>query len=145
MKILIDECLPVDLRHSFSVHEAHTAEWAGLKGRKNGELLDAAEIAGYDVLLTIDQGFAHQQNLAGRKIGLLVLVAPSNQIEEWPLVPAARGSEYNPAGRYRSSRRTLVLMALNRRQEYLPSSLSLPGRTLYSAGSGINLAFKLNY
>ncbi len=90
MKILLDECLPVDLRHSFSVHEVHTAEWAGLKGRKNGELLDAAEIAGYDVLLTIDQGFAHQQNLAGRKIGLLVLVAPSNQIEDLaPLVPAA--------------------------------------------------------
>jgi len=90
VKILLDECLPVDLRHSFSVHEAHTAEWAGLKGRKNGELLDAAEIAGYDVLLTIDQGFAHQQNLAGRQIGLLVLVARSNQIEDLaPLVPSA--------------------------------------------------------
>ena len=90
MKILLDECLPVDLRHSFSVHEAHTAEWAGLKGRKNGELLDAAEIAGYEVLLTIDQGFAHQQNLADRRIALLILVAPSNQIEDLvPLVPAA--------------------------------------------------------
>jgi predicted nuclease of predicted toxin-antitoxin system len=42
MKILLDECLPVDLRHSFPGHEAHTAQWAGLKGRKNGELLRAA-------------------------------------------------------------------------------------------------------
>jgi predicted nuclease of predicted toxin-antitoxin system len=91
VKILIDECLPVDLRHSFSAHhEAHTAEWAGLKGRKNGELLDAAEISGYDVLLTMDQGFAYQQNLVNRRIALLILVAPSNQIEDLaPLVPAA--------------------------------------------------------
>jgi predicted nuclease of predicted toxin-antitoxin system len=90
VRILLDECLPVDLRHGFFVHEAHTAEWVGLKGRKNGELLDAAEIAGYDVLLTIDQGFEHQQKLADRKIALLVLIARSNQIEDLaPLVPAA--------------------------------------------------------
>jgi predicted nuclease of predicted toxin-antitoxin system len=90
VKILLDECLPVDLRHRFSVHEVHTAEWARLKGAKNGELLDAAKIAGYDVLITIDQGFAHQQNLGGRKIGPLILVAPSNQIEDLALlVPAA--------------------------------------------------------
>ena len=56
MKILLDECLPVDFRHSFPGHEAHTVEWAGLKGKSNGELLKAAEAAGYDVLLTIDQG-----------------------------------------------------------------------------------------
>jgi len=46
MKILLDECLPVDFRHSIAGHEVHSAEWAGLKGRKNGELLSAAETAG---------------------------------------------------------------------------------------------------
>jgi predicted nuclease of predicted toxin-antitoxin system len=90
VKLLLDECLPADLRPSFSVHETHTTEWAGLKGKKNGELLDAAEILGYNVLLTIDQGFVHQQNLAGRRIALLILVAPSNQIEDSaPIAPAA--------------------------------------------------------
>jgi predicted nuclease of predicted toxin-antitoxin system len=90
VKLLLDECLPADLRHSFSVHETHTTEWAGLKGKKNGELLDAAEILGYNVLLTIDQGFVHQQNLAGRRIALLILLAPSNQIEDSaPIAPAA--------------------------------------------------------
>ena len=54
MKILLDVCLPVDFRHSFPTHGAHTAQWAGLKGKGNGELLRAAEIAGYDVLLTVD-------------------------------------------------------------------------------------------
>ena len=90
MKILLDECLPIDLRLSFSIHEAHTVQWAGLKGKKNGELLEAAELAGYDALLTIDQGFEHQQNLIGRRIAVMLLVAPSNQIEDLtPLVPAA--------------------------------------------------------
>ena len=56
MKILLDECLPLDFRHSFPTHDAHTVQWAGLKGRKNGELLRAAEVAGYDVPLTVDQG-----------------------------------------------------------------------------------------
>lgn len=48
MKILLDECLPIDLRHSFPNHAAHTVQWAGLKSKKNGELLRAAEPAGYD-------------------------------------------------------------------------------------------------
>jgi hypothetical protein len=56
VKILLDECSPLDFRHSFPNHDAHTVQWAGLKGKKNGELLRAAELAGYDVLLTVDQG-----------------------------------------------------------------------------------------
>jgi uncharacterized protein (DUF433 family) len=55
LRILLDECLPLDLRHSFPGHIVHTAQWAGLRGKKNGELLRAAESAGYDVLLTVDQ------------------------------------------------------------------------------------------
>jgi hypothetical protein len=43
MKILLDECLPLDFRHSFPNHDAHTTQWAGLKSKKNGELLLAAE------------------------------------------------------------------------------------------------------
>jgi predicted nuclease of predicted toxin-antitoxin system len=90
VKILLDECLPIDLRHSFSAHETHTAEWVGLKGTENGELLDAAEDAGYHALLTLDQGFPHQQNMAGRGLALVILVARSNQIEDLlPLVPVA--------------------------------------------------------
>ena len=53
MKILLDECLPVDFRYSFPCHEAHTVQWAGLKGKKNGELLYAAEVAGFEVLITV--------------------------------------------------------------------------------------------
>src|SRR5713226_447273 len=87
MKILLDECLPVDFRHRFPTHDAHTAQWAGLKGKGNGELLRAAEIAGYDVLLTVDQGIPHQQPSAGRRISIILVRSRTNQIEDlFPLV-----------------------------------------------------------
>lgn len=89
MKILLDECLPLDFRHSFPNHEAHTAQWAGLKGKKNGELIRSAEVAGYDVLLTVDQGIPHQQPPACRKLSIILLRSQTNQIEDLlPLVDA---------------------------------------------------------
>jgi predicted nuclease of predicted toxin-antitoxin system len=81
VKILLDECLPLDFRHSLAEHEVHSAEWAGLKGRKNGELLREAELAGYQVLLTVDQGIPHQQNLAGRK-PVIQIRSRTNQLED---------------------------------------------------------------
>jgi predicted nuclease of predicted toxin-antitoxin system len=89
MKILLDECLPLDFRHSFTKHETHTAEWAGLKSKKNGDLLIAAEAAGYDVLVTVDQGLAYQQNLAGRRLSIVSIRARTNQLED--LLPLVDG------------------------------------------------------
>lgn len=89
MKILLDECLPLDFRHSLLGHDAHTAQWAGLKGKENGELLREAELAGYDVLLTVDQGIPHQQNPTGRKLSIILIQGRTNQIEDLlPLVDA---------------------------------------------------------
>ena len=82
MKILLDECLPLDFRHSFPHHDAHTTQWAGLKSKKNGELLLAAEAAGYDVLVTVDQGIPHQQYSASRKLSIIVVCSQTNQIED---------------------------------------------------------------
>ncbi len=89
MKILLDECLPVDFRHSFPGHEAHTAQWAGFKSKKNGELLEAAEMAGYDVFMTVDQGIPHQQALAARKLSIILVRSSTNQMEHLlPMVDA---------------------------------------------------------
>jgi len=87
VKVLLDECLPLDFRCSFPEHEAHTAEWAGFKGRKNGDLLRSAEAAGYEVLLTVDQGIPHQQGSGGRRIGIIVIGSQTNQLED--LMPLA--------------------------------------------------------
>jgi hypothetical protein len=53
-----------------------------LKGKKNGELLRMAELAGYEVLLTVDQGIPHEQNLAGRNLSIILLHSRTSQIEE---------------------------------------------------------------
>ena len=88
MKILLDECLPVDFRHSFQAHEAHTAEWAGFKGKKNGELLACAERSGYEVLVTVDHGIPKQHGSAS-SLAVILLQSRTNQIEDLlPLAPA---------------------------------------------------------
>ena len=88
MKVLLDECLPVDFRHSFPGHEVHSVEWAGLKGKKNGELLQAAEGGGYQVLLTVDQGIPRQQTMVGRKLSIILIRSRTNQMEDLlPLAP----------------------------------------------------------
>lgn len=89
MKILLDECLPVDFRNHLPGHEVHTAEWAGVKGLKNGQLLDRAEEAGYQVLITVDQGVPRQQNLSQRNIAVLIVRARTNQLED--RIPMAAG------------------------------------------------------
>ncbi len=87
MKVLLDECLPLDYRHCFSLHEAHTTQWAGLKGKTNGDLLRAAENAGYDVLVTVDKSLPHQQNLSDMKLSVVIVTAATNQLEDLlPLV-----------------------------------------------------------
>lgn len=49
----------------------------------------AAEAAGYDVLLTVDHGIPHQQRSAGRKLSIILVRSRTNQIEDLaPLVDA---------------------------------------------------------
>ena len=50
-----------------------TAKAAGWDQLSNGSLLKAAELASVDVLFTTDQRMRYQQNLAGRKVALVVL------------------------------------------------------------------------
>lgn len=89
MRLLIDECIDERMRNLFPTHECQTARYAKLAGLKNGELLSAAEAAGFDVLITVDQSIPNQQNLAGRKIALIILNAPTNRLRDLsPLIPA---------------------------------------------------------
>jgi hypothetical protein len=79
LKILLDENIPHDLRAHLP--NSYTAAYAGFAGLKNGELLDAAEQAGFDVLITGDKTLPYEQNLTGRKIALVCLSAVS-----WPVI-----------------------------------------------------------
>ena len=89
MRILIDECIDERFRNSLTAHDCQTARYAGLAGFRNGELLQAAEAARFNVFLTVDKGIEHQQKLTGRKIAIIVFRAKSNRLKDLlPLVPA---------------------------------------------------------
>jgi hypothetical protein len=59
----------------------HTAQSRGWDRLSNGELLNAAERAGFD-LLTTDRRIRHQQNLSVSRIALVVLTGST----KWTLV-----------------------------------------------------------
>jgi len=82
MRVLIDECSPKALKRHLAQHghECLTVQDAGWAGKKNGELLSLAEAA-FDVLGTLDTNLFYQQNLAGRKIAIVVLHSSSNRLE----------------------------------------------------------------
>jgi|SRR5580700_7138069 predicted nuclease of predicted toxin-antitoxin system len=79
MRLLIDECLPRTLKRLLPEHTCCTVQEMAWAGIKNGALLSLAE-AEFDALITIDQGFAYQQDLKERRIAILLLVSRSNQI-----------------------------------------------------------------
>jgi len=91
MKILLDECIPRRLKAALPDHDCITVPGAGFAGRKNGQLLSLAEAAGFEVFLTVDKGLQYQQNLAGRRIAILIIRARSNRRQDLlPHVEACR-------------------------------------------------------
>ena len=87
IRVLLDEKLPRKLKRVLDA-EAVTVPERGWGGIKNGRLLRLAA-SEFDVLLTMDRGIEHQQNLTGIDLCVVVLSAVSNDIDDLlPLVPA---------------------------------------------------------
>ena len=76
MRILLDQGIPVPLRAILAGHEVSTAYELGWSTLNNGELLLAAETR-FELLVTTDQNLRYQQNLAGRRLAILVLPTTS--------------------------------------------------------------------
>lgn len=88
MKILFDHCVTKPLRRELPQHEIKTTREMGWEGLKNGKLLEKAEEAGFEVLLTVDQNIRYQQNLRGRSIAVVVMSAEGITVEDLrPLIP----------------------------------------------------------
>jgi hypothetical protein len=81
MRIIFDQATPVPIRTYLKGHTVRTAAQQGWDTLRNGDLLTAAEEAGFDVLLTTDKNMLYQQNLVGRKIAIVVLGQ-----QQWPLL-----------------------------------------------------------
>jgi hypothetical protein len=73
MLILFDHGAPKGLIRALAGHTIVTAQARGWDRLSNSELLDAAEKASVDLLLTTDRRIRYQQNLAGRRLALVVL------------------------------------------------------------------------
>ena len=87
MKVLLDECIPRKLKYSLR-DQCHTVPEASLAGKKNGNLLDLAEEAGFEIFVSMDRGLEYRQNLAGRSIAIPMLHGKSNRLADLlPLVP----------------------------------------------------------
>ena len=90
MRILLDEQLPRQLAPYLVGHLARTVQQESWAGLKNGALLSEAETAGFAVFLTGDQNLQFQQNISKRRLGVVVLCAASNALEDLlPLIPVA--------------------------------------------------------
>jgi hypothetical protein len=73
LRVLFDKNVPYSLKRYLIGCQVQTAEDEGWEQVSNGELIDRAEQAGYQVMLTCDQSIQYQQNLTHRKISLVVL------------------------------------------------------------------------
>ena len=82
MRVLLDECAPKALKASLAAHghECLTVQEVGWSGKENGELLRLAERQ-FNALITLDTNLRYQQNLEGRKIAVVVILAGSNRLE----------------------------------------------------------------
>ena len=73
MRVLFDNGTPRGVAAALVGHVVEEARSHGWDMLKNGELLSAAEAAGFDVLLTTDRNIRHQQNLQGQRLAIVIL------------------------------------------------------------------------
>ena len=78
MRVLFDQGTPAPLRGALTAHVVATVYEMGWSALSNGDLLDSAE-AQFDAFVTTDQNLRYQQNLAGRRLAIVVLPFAS-----WP-------------------------------------------------------------
>ncbi len=81
MRILFDNSTPRGIARVLVGHTVTEAREEGWDQLQNGDLLDAAEKAGFEVFVTPDQNIRYQQNLERRKIAIVVL-----SVGRWTLV-----------------------------------------------------------
>jgi hypothetical protein len=79
MLVLFDQSTPVPIRPFLREHKVETAWQRGWDKLKSGDLLKAAEEAGFEVLVTPDKNIRYQQNLKNYTIAVVVVGNP-----QWP-------------------------------------------------------------
>ena len=73
MRILLDECVPVQVARALAGHDVQTTAGQGWRSVGNGELLRRAEAAGFEVFVIADKNLRYQQNLSDRRLAIVEL------------------------------------------------------------------------
>jgi hypothetical protein len=81
LKVLFDQNVPRPLQRYLAAHDVKRLEQLGWAELKNGELLDVAEGAGFEVLLSGDKRLRSEQNMTGRRIAVVCM-----SDNHWPIV-----------------------------------------------------------
>src|SRR5688500_11740021 len=88
MKLLLDECLPLDLRHHIAGHDVFTVRYMKWSGLLNGALLARAAAEGFDAFITSDRAIEREQNRTDLPLAVVFLHARSNSLQNLlPLIP----------------------------------------------------------
>jgi hypothetical protein len=81
MRILLDQNVPRALRNLLIGHDVRTAAEMGWSTLVNGILVDAAERAGFEAIITADRSFRFQVNLSARTLTVIIL-----STNHWPVL-----------------------------------------------------------
>jgi hypothetical protein len=85
MRVLLDNNVNQDFALLISGHEIKHAREMGWAELENGDLIAAAEGAGFAVIITADKRMQYQQTITRRRIGILVL---NSRFIRWDFIAA---------------------------------------------------------
>lgn len=80
-KIALDEGVPEQIAVHLLGHDVQSVRQLGLKGTKNGKLLDAIQAGEFRAFITNDKRMEREQNLGGRPFAILLL-----STNHWPTI-----------------------------------------------------------
>ncbi len=73
MKVALDEGVPEQIAPYLVGHDVQSVSQLGIKGTKNGKLLDAFETGGFEAVISNDKRLEFDQNLSRRPFRILLL------------------------------------------------------------------------
>jgi hypothetical protein len=82
VKLLLDECLPEELKDLIIGHEVLAVSDMKWKGITNGELMKRAGESGFDVFLTSDKNIRYQQNIGKYPLAVIIFDVVRNTVPE---------------------------------------------------------------
>jgi hypothetical protein len=81
IRILLDNNVPIHIIPLLRPHEVVHAATMGWAAISNGDLIRAAQRAGFAAIITCDQNIQHQQRLEGQPLAFFVLTTT-----HWPTI-----------------------------------------------------------